>query len=455
MKTPILETKSLILRPLTKADAKEAFERWTSDPDVARYMIYNTHQSIDDKNMWLSTINSDSDTAYDFAVCVKAEDNYLCGSCGVYLSKIDDVFDVGYNIAKDHWRRGYGTEIIEALRDFVINGLHETQLGGRYHKENVVSGHVLQKYGLMPIGEAKGFKLDGVTPFETYVLRYQVKGNKTPFVLANGVSVDPVGFGTYKSEQGAVTNALKTGYRYFDTASFYKNEEMVGKEISDYGISREEVFIASKIWPTEFGYEETYKAFQRSIDKLKTSYLDLYLIHWPKITASDKQWKNNLCKTWKAMEELYKEGKIRAIGVSNFLPHHLRVITENFKIKPMVNQLELHPGYMQHYTVDYCRKNNIHVQAWSPLGRGRLSDNELIRKIADKYLVSPQKLMLRFLNQEGISVIPKTNDPEKMSKNLEIFDFTISEDDMSFLNTLPPCGFSGEFADTVEFEGRM
>ncbi|MBO7452631.1 MAG: aldo/keto reductase [Clostridiales bacterium] len=261
------------------------------------------------------------------------------------------------------------------------------------------------------------------------------------------MSIDPIGFGTYKAQSGSVLQALEKGYRYFDTASFYKNEEMVGEEIGKSGISRSEIFLASKIWPTEFGYKETFEAFERSISKLGTDYLDLYLIHWPKVDKDDEQWKFKLCETWKAMEELYKAGKIKAIGVSNFLPHHLRVLIENCEIVPMVDQLELHVGYMQQYTVEFCKANNIHVQAWSPLGRGRLNENEHILRLSKKYLVSPQKLMLRFLNQQGISIIPKTNDPVKMNQNLDIFDFTIDQDDMSFLMTLPEIGFSGEFAD--------
>ena len=155
------------------------------------------------------------------------------------------------------------------------------------------------------------------------------------------------------------------------------------------------------------------------------------------------------------MEKLYKDGKIKAIGVSNFLPHHIRVITENCDIKPMVDQLELHIGYMQQYAVDYCRANDIHVQAWSPVGRGRLNEDETVLKFARKYEVSPQKLMLKFLIQQGISVIPKANNPVNMKNNLDLYDFTLSDDDMSFLMSLPERGFSGEYPDLVEFEGRM
>ena len=275
------------------------------------------------------------------------------------------------------------------------------------------------------------------------------------FKLSNGTVIAPVGFGTYDCKEGSVLEALKAGYTYFDTASVYFNEEMVGKEIKASGIDRKDIFIASKIWPSEFGYNEAFEAFQRSSGRLGTDYLDLYLIHWPKLSQKDPKWKSKLTATWKAMEELYKAGKIKAIGVSNFMPHHLRVITDNCGIKPMVDQLELHVGYMQQYAVNYCKANSILVQAWSPIGRGRINKDKFVKEIAAKYSVTPQKLMLRFLIQQGIPVIPKTDNPANMKKNLDLFDFTIDEDDMSQLMTLPERGFSEEYADTVEFEGRM
>lgn len=266
------------------------------------------------------------------------------------------------------------------------------------------------------------------------------------FKLYNGVKVDPVGYGTYLARPGSVSEAVKAGYRYFDTASFYKNEEMVGKELRSCGISREDVFIASKIWPTEFGYEEGKEAFERSLKRLQTDYLDLYLLHWP-LVKGDPEWKEHLISTWKAVSELYREGRIRAVGVSNFLPHHLQVLYDSSDIKPMVDQLELHVGYMQQYTVDHCRENGIHVQAWSPLGRGRLRENRTVLKMASDYGVTPGNFLLRFLNQQGISIIPKTDDPGRMRSNLDIGGFTISDHDMSYLMSMPQTAFSGEHPD--------
>ena len=446
MRTPSIETERLLLRPLKFEDYQEAYDRWTSDPDVAKFMLYNTHKSTEDTKEWLKTIEPDSDTAYDFAICVKDEDNYLCGSCGVYFSDKSNVWTVGYNLAKDHWRKGYGTEVMTALVNFLVKDLKVTAIEGRFAKGNEVSGHVLKKCGFEYVGEVEDFKLDGVTRHDCELLRYNVKGEKKLFKLSNGIEIEPIGFGTYLANPGSVLKAAEAGYRYFDTASMYKNEEMVGEELKASGIDRKDLFIASKIWPSEFGYEETFEAFERSINKLQTDYLDLYLMHWP-ILEGDKQWKSHLVNTWKAICELYKEGKIKSIGVSNFLPHHLKLIEENSDILPMVNQLELHMGYLQEYAVEYCRERGIHAQAWSPLGRGKVREDKNVVRMAEKYLVSPEKLMLRFLNQQGISIIPKTNNEERMRDNLNIFDFTIEEYDMSFMKSLPQIGYSGEHPD--------
>ena len=211
------------------------------------------------------------------------------------------------------------------------------------------------------------------------------------FQLQNGVLLPAIGFGTYKATDGngkqAISDALETGYRYLDTASFYGNEGEIGEAVKESGIPREELFLASKVWKTEMGYEETKAAFAKSRERLQTDYLDLYLIHWPKKAPEDENWKVCLKETWLAMEELYEEGRIKAIGVSNFLPHHLEVILEDARIKPMVNQLELHVGYLQMAAVNYCREHDILVQAWSPLGRRRVLEEPVVLSFAEKYPV--------------------------------------------------------------------
>lgn len=270
------------------------------------------------------------------------------------------------------------------------------------------------------------------------------------FTLYNGVSVPCVGFGTYKAATGdsadIITTAIEAGYRFFDTASFYGTEIYLARAIAQSGISRNDLFITSKVWKEEMGYLETKEAFARTLTNLNTDYLNLYLIHWPRKTLNG-EWKQTCIDTWRAMEELYESGKVRAIGLSNFLPHHMDVILENCKIKPMVNQLEVHAGYTQEAAVNYCKEHNILVQAWSPLGRQRVLQEPLIMELASKYNVSPAQLCLRFLLQKDINVLPKASVMERMKNNMDVFSFTITNEDMHRLNTLPQTGWSGEHPD--------
>ena len=271
------------------------------------------------------------------------------------------------------------------------------------------------------------------------------------FQLSNGVKLPAVGYGTYLSTDGngkqVILTALEAGYRYLDTASFYGNEGEIGEAVAESQIPREELFLASKAWKDEMGYEQTKAAFERSLERLKTDYLDLYLVHWPKKAPDDADWKHCLKETWRAMEDLYAEGRIRAIGVSNCLPHHLETLMESAKVKPMINQLELHVGYLQPTAVDYCRKNDILVQAWSPLGRRRVLEDATVLSMAEKYKVTPAQFLLGFLYQEGFSVIPKASAKERMLENQDIFGFTITKEDRYFLECLPQAGWSGEHPD--------
>lgn len=269
--------------------------------------------------------------------------------------------------------------------------------------------------------------------------------------LNNGCRIPAVGFGTYKTTQGNTSDVLKTailaGYRYFDTASFYGNEEEIGSVIRESRIDRKEFVLASKVWKTEMGYENTRWAFEASRKRMQTDYLDLYLIHWPKADLQDEQWKQKLKDTWRAMEELYEEGKIKAIGVSNCLPHHLEVILESGNAVPAVNQLEIHPGYLQRDAVEFCRKHGILVQAWSPLGRSRVLQTPLLLELAEKYGVSCAQLCLRFDIQYGVLPLPKASSFERMKQNREVFGFEISEEDMERILNMPQTGWSGEHPD--------
>lgn len=273
------------------------------------------------------------------------------------------------------------------------------------------------------------------------------------FLLNNGMKVPAVGYGTYLSTandgETVLKSALEAGYRFFDTASFYKNEEVLGTVLTSSGIARNELQIASKMWRTEMGYEQTKKACNDSLQRLKTEYLDVYLIHWPKQDNYGDDWKEILKETWRAMEELYSEGKIRALGLSNFLPHHLDVILDCAKIKPVLNQLELHVGYMQNAAVEYTKKNGILVQAWSPLGRQRVMNEPVVLKMSEKYGVTPAQFLLAFLNQQEIMVLPKASSLERMKINKQLEGFEISKEDIQYLLCLPQMGWSGEHPDFV------
>ncbi len=270
-------------------------------------------------------------------------------------------------------------------------------------------------------------------------------------VLQNGVKMPRIGYGTYKctdgSDERVVRMALDAGYRMLDTAAFYGNEAYVGKSVRESGIPRKELFLTSKVWKSDLGYEKTKKSVEESLERLQTDYLDLCLIHWPKPDPESTDWKELDRGSWKALEELYHRGTVRAIGVSNFLPHHLEALMETAEVRPMVDQLELHVGYLQEAAVQYCKSWGIQVQAWSPLGRRRVLEEPMVVKMARKYQASPAQFLLRFLLQQNIAVIPKASSMERMRQNLELPEFVITEEDMHLLRCLPQAGWSGEHPD--------
>ncbi len=271
------------------------------------------------------------------------------------------------------------------------------------------------------------------------------------YTLRNGVQMPAVGYGTYKSTDGSdervIRMALEAGYRLLDTAAFYGNEEQVGKAVRDSGIPRQEIFLTTKVWKTDMGYEKTRKSIQNSLERLQCGYLDLCLLHWPKPDPDFKDWKELDLESWRAMEEACRQGRVRAIGVSNFLPHHLEPLMERADILPAVDQLELHVGYMQEAAVAYCRENGIQVQAWSPLGRQRVMNEPAVVCMAEKYGLTPAQLLLKFLLSQDIAVVPKSSSPERMRENLELPDVRISREDLYFLRCLPQMGWGGEHPD--------
>lgn len=263
--------------------------------------------------------------------------------------------------------------------------------------------------------------------------------------LYNGVKIPEIGFGTWhiKDEnllEYSLKSALENGYTHFDTATKYCNEEFIGNTLKKLNIPRERLFITSKVWNTDKGYNQTLKAFNKTLEKLKTDYLDLYLIHWP---MTSKNWEEDNIETWKALEKLYKEGKVKAIGTSNFLVSHLESLKKYINILPMVNQIEFHPGFMQIETVNYCRNNNIVIEAWSPLGSGKMLDNEKLKQIAKKYKKSVAQICIRWCLQNNVIPLPKSTNKNRIKENIDVYNFLISDDDMNYINSMPFFSWSG------------
>ncbi|WLD91567.1 aldo/keto reductase [Alkalihalobacillus sp. AL-G] len=272
-----------------------------------------------------------------------------------------------------------------------------------------------------------------------------IKGTTT---LHNGLKMPWLGFGVFKVEEGneviqSVKWALEAGYRSIDTAAIYRNEEGVGRAIRESGISREDLFITTKVWNKAQGFESTLGAFEKSMNKLGLDYLDLYLIHWP-VEGKFKE-------TWKAMEKLYKEGRVKAIGVSNFQVHHLKDLIEDAEIKPMVNQVEFHPHLTQQELRTFCREQNIQMEAWSPLMHGKLLDHPALKEISNKYGKSPAQVILRWDLQHGIVTIPKSVNEHRIHENANLFDFKLTEEEMSRIDGLNRNERFGPDPDNFDF----
>jgi len=279
---------------------------------------------------------------------------------------------------------------------------------------------------------------------------------KEYYTLNNDVKIPSIGFGTWQTPDGetainSIKIAMNYGYRHIDGAAIYGNEKGVGTGIKVCGIDRKELFVTSKVWNSERGYETALKAFEKSLKDLQLDYLDLYLIHWPATANKFTNWQQINSDTWRAMEQLYNNGKIRAIGVSNFLEHHLDPLLENAEIMPSVNQIEFHPGYKQNDCVNFCRDNNIQVEGWSPLGRGKVLGNATLKEIANRYNKSVAQLCIRWAMQNNVLPLPKSITPNRIKENFEVFDFNISESDMELINEMDEFGGSGLHPDHIEF----
>lgn len=242
-----------------------------------------------------------------------------------------------------------------------------------------------------------------------------------------------LGLGVYKTKDGAevmnsIEHALNVGYRLIDTAAFYENEEGVGEAIRKSELPREEIFVTTKIWITDLETNSTKKAFENSLRRLGLDYVDLCLIHWPV--------PGKYLDAWKSLQEIYETGKLRAIGVSNCLIHHLESIKELEGLKPMLLQNEFHPKLIQQELLDYCKKHKIQYQAWSPLMRGKILDNSVIKKLADKYAKTPAQIILRWDLQKGVATIPKSVHRNRIIENTDIFDFRLKSEEVSQIDSL-------------------
>lgn len=266
------------------------------------------------------------------------------------------------------------------------------------------------------------------------------------YKLSNGVEIPCIGLGTWQVKEGgdaveAVKLAIKNGYRHIDTAQGYGNEESVGKAIKESGVAREELFITSKLQNTIRGYEDTVSAFNETMEKLNLEYLDLFLIHWPNPIKFRDDWKNMNSESWRAIEDMYKAGRVRAIGISNFLPHHIDALLETATITPMVNQIRLCPGNTQEDLVAYCREKDMLLEGYSPLATGKVFGVSELEDIAKKHNKSVAQVCMRFSLQNGFLPLPKTVNEGRMIENSSVFDFTLDVEDMNVLNKLEDkCG---------------
>jgi len=279
-----------------------------------------------------------------------------------------------------------------------------------------------------------------------------MKNLQSTTTLHNGVEMPWFGLGVFKVEDGpelveAVKSAIKAGYRSIDTAAIYGNEKAVGEGIragiKEAGISREDVFITSKVWNSDQGYETTLAAYEESLKKLELDYLDLYLVHWP----VEGKYKD----TWRALETLYKEKRVRAIGVSNFQIHHLQDVLVDAEMKPMINQVEYHPRLTQKELQAFCKEQGIQMEAWSPLMQGQLLDNETLQEIARKYGKTTAQIILRWDLQNEVVTIPKSTKEHRIIANADIFNFELTKEDMEKIDALNENHRVGPDPDNFDF----
>ena len=264
------------------------------------------------------------------------------------------------------------------------------------------------------------------------------------FQLLNGVKIPCIGFGTWQVEDGkeavnSVKSALEIGYRHIDTAQMYENEESVGSGVKQSGIDRKEIFITSKLNNTVRGYQQTLDAFETSLKKLQTDYMDLFLIHWPSPVGFRDNWEEMNAETWRAFEELYRSQRLRAVGISNFHPHHIAALTKTATVVPMVNQIRLCPGETQDEVVNYSKAQGMLLEAYSPLGSGKIFEVPEMKELAQKYDKTIAQIAIRWSLQRGYLPLPKSVNPERIKENADVFGFELDEEDVLKIANLKGC----------------
>ena len=274
-------------------------------------------------------------------------------------------------------------------------------------------------------------------------------------ILLNGITIPEIGFGTWKAPTGKVTieavkTAIECGYTHIDCAAIYGNEKEVGLGIKESNADRKNLFITSKLWNDVRGYQETIDAFNQALNDLQLDYLDLYLIHWPRPVKYHDNYIEKNIESWKAMEDLYKQGKVKAIGVSNFKIHHMEEIMKNCEIKPMVNQIEFHPSCLEKEIRDFCKKENIIVTGYSPLANGKVFECKELVEFSEKYGVSIAQLCIKYALQHNVIPLVKSVTKERIKANLNL-NFTITDKDMEKIDKITTCGGSYKDSDNISF----
>lgn len=272
--------------------------------------------------------------------------------------------------------------------------------------------------------------------------------------LRNGIRFPQVGLGTWQLKdrellKQIISKAYEEGYRLIDTASAYSNEIAISRAIVEAGIPRSELILSDKVWNTNRGYVAVQEACRKSLKKLKTDYLDIYLVHWPASMKLYPDWAEINADTWRGMETLLKDGLVRSIGVCNFKVHHLEELKKTADVIPFINQVEFHPGMNRKEIYDYCLENEIQVEGSSPLGNGQIMENQVLRDIAARKDKSVAKICLRWAVQKNLIVIPRTSKVERLRANLDIFDFELSAYEMNTIDSIPYCGGIGIDSDEV------